>query len=498
ARPTPGTDWITIGEVQREWHASPPSNLTHLGWVQDAARRIAEADLVISSTGNSTCQQVLSARKPWIAVPEWRYFDEQLYKAEALARAGAALHLPHLPSSTHAWRSVLERCRSDHSPARQEALLGHDPAARTAEWLERLIQTLWTPQEKLLHKKEDIPVIANTRKAPRSTSTRKGISVLTIARGREAHLANLVRGLAGQSVRPTELIIGVMQDQRYSNLPHAPFPIRQFLVPEGESLPLAQARSAAAEAAQSERLIFLDVDCIPGPDLVADYVRALDDTGDGLVMGEVLYLPDGATDAGLDFARFDREGVRHCDRAGPPESGQRLCNDYRCFWSLSFAMTRECWDRSGGFDPRYTGYGGEDTDFGRTLDALDIPIWWTKGARVYHQYHPHAMPPVHHLRSVVRNAELFGEKWGHRTMEHWLYAFRLMGLIENGPEGIRILREPGPEDFALCQQQAHMPYAATRRVIDHLQQITGEDRFGADRAAEVARAQEELTRIVAE
>ncbi|WP_237763612.1 glycosyltransferase family 2 protein, partial [Falsirhodobacter sp. alg1] len=76
----------------------------------------------------------------------------------------------------------------------------------------------------------------------------------------------------------------------------------------------------------------------------------------------------------------------------------------------------------GGFDERFTGYGGEDTDFGKTLSMAGQRIGWIAGAKVYHQYHPHHMPPVHHLHSVVRNAELFAEKWGYRTMEHWLYA----------------------------------------------------------------------------
>ena len=96
ARSYPQMDWITIGEVQRDWHATLPPNLIHKGWVENAPDYIAAADLVISSTGNTTCAQVLTAAKPWIVVPEWRYFDEQVEKARALGKAGAALHLPHM------------------------------------------------------------------------------------------------------------------------------------------------------------------------------------------------------------------------------------------------------------------------------------------------------------------------------------------------------------------------------------------------------------------
>ena len=128
---------------------------------------------------------------------------------------------------------------------------------------------------------------------------------------------------------------------------------------------------------------------------------------------------------------------------------------------------------SGGFDERYVGYGGEDTDFAKTLAMAGVPLAWVKGAarfRAYHQYHPHHMPPIHHLESVVRNSELFETKWGYRTMGHWLYAFRLMGLIDDRPgRPIRILRRPGEADLALTGQQSHQPYANTATVIRRLE-----------------------------
>ncbi|RVT81750.1 glycosyl transferase [Rhodobacteraceae bacterium CCMM004] len=313
------------------------------------------------------------------------------------------------------------------------------------------------------------------------------VSVLTIAKGRAAHLANVVRGLAKQTVPPREMVVGVMQDAPYGDLPPAPFPVRQVQV-TGAALPLAAARNAAALAAVADMLMFVDVDCIPDPRFVADYTARMAGRR-GLFMGEVMYLPGGATDAGLDWDRFAQVAVRHSDRQGPPAEGVARCEDYRCFWSLNFAMSRDDWTAAGGFDERYVGYGGEDTDFGRTLDARGLPIWWVAGARVYHQYHPHAMPPVHHIASVVRNADLFAEKWGHRTMEHWLYAFQLMGLIEKRRGEIVILREPDDRDMDLCRQQAHQPYANTRRVLDMLQGIGAEAAGDAARAAEVKAAQ---------
>ena len=53
----------------------------------------------------------------------------------------------------------------------------------------------------------------------------RDVSVLTIARGREAHLHNVIRGLAAQTVPPRELVIAAMQDELYDGLPDVPFPI---------------------------------------------------------------------------------------------------------------------------------------------------------------------------------------------------------------------------------------------------------------------------------
>ncbi len=293
------------------------------------------------------------------------------------------------------------------------------------------------------------------------------VSVVTLAKGRPAHLRNVLRGLQMQTQPPAELIVAVMQDAPY-DLPEVSFPVRQILVP-GTELPLAAARNRGVRLATGDAVVFLDVDCIPAPELVGDYARALGEL-DGLLMGEVMHLPASATDEPWGFEGFAAVAERHSDRRGPPASGIEICNDYRCFWSLNFAIRRSTFLAAGGFDERYTGYGGEDTDFGKSLDRQGIPIAWMKGGLAYHQHHTHHMPPIHHLDSVVRNAELFEAKWGYRTMGHWLYAFKVMGLIDDTPDRpIRILRRPNEADLLLTGQRSHEPYTNSASVIRHIE-----------------------------
>ncbi len=293
------------------------------------------------------------------------------------------------------------------------------------------------------------------------------VSICTLAHGRASHLAHLVKGLTHSPRPPSELIVAVMQEARYE-LPATSFPVRQVLI-GGSEVCLAEARNTAARHARGDLLVFLDVDCIPTPRLVDDYAAA-SAFNDGVLMGEVGYLPKGATDRGIDYDRFEQLAVEHSERAGPPRGMVGRCNDYRCFWSLNFAIPAKTFHDLGGFDPSYVGYGGEDTDFGRTLVTKDVPLWWARGAKAFHQYHKHHMPPVHHLDSVLANAQVFARKWGEPTMQHWLRAFRLMGLIEpSGKDSWTKLREPGEEHFALTRQQEHQPYASSSLILEQLE-----------------------------
>ncbi len=146
------------------------------------------------------------------------------------------------------------------------------------------------------------------------------VSVVTLAKGRPAHLANVLRGLERQTQAPVEFIVAVMQDDLY-DLPASSVPVRQIRV-SGTELPLAAARNRGVAAATGEAVVFLDVDCIPAPDLVADYAQGLA-TLDGLLMGEVLHLPEAATLGHWTYEDLSRVAEKHSDRRAPRPRGSR-------------------------------------------------------------------------------------------------------------------------------------------------------------------------------
>ncbi|MEE4537011.1 MAG: hypothetical protein V2J51_00770 [Erythrobacter sp.] len=138
--------WFTIGRFASEWHETPPGNLVHNGWVDNPMDWIAAADRIVSSCGNTTVHSVLAAGKPWVVVPEWRYFDEQVCKAEVLDRAGLAAVAKTWPSHAHAWRRLWDAANR-LEPSDQARFVDRDAAKEAAHWLDRLATSLWAKSD---------------------------------------------------------------------------------------------------------------------------------------------------------------------------------------------------------------------------------------------------------------------------------------------------------------------------------------------------------------
>jgi GT2 family glycosyltransferase len=207
-------------------------------------------------------------------------------------------------------------------------------------------------------------------------------------------------------------------------------------------LPLATGRNAGAERALeggAQLLVFLDVDCIPGPKLFARYVETARTAGQALLCGPVSYLPPPPT-CGYEPGRLHALGTPHPGRPVPPEDEIVRAGDHALFWSLSFAVTRGTWRQIAGFCEGYSGYGGEDTDFGQLARRAGVGLWWVGGAWAYHQHHPTRSPPVDHLDDILRNAALFHSRWGWWPMAGWLTEFARAGLVRYDPRQDRWAR----------------------------------------------------------
>ena len=273
------------------------------------------------------------------------------------------------------------------------------------------------------------------------------LSVLTLVKGRRPQLRNLIAGLSQSTLLPDELVVAAMDELSREELPSAPYPIRIVSVTQtGRTLPLAKARNAAAQTASGDTLMFLDVDCIPGPTACSVLAQAAS-LGEMLLMGQPHYLREGELPDHWTIDDLYAASEVHPRRPLVPPGALRREHNYAMLWSLVMAMQRSVFEAVGGFDEGYTGYGAEDTDFAYRLREAGVPFYHL-AAPVFHQYHPVYRPPVKLVEDLAANSRRFRKTWGEWPMGGWLAGLRDMGLIawdEHGTQ-LEVLREATPQE----------------------------------------------------
>ncbi|AWB84537.1 glycosyltransferase [Corynebacterium liangguodongii] len=350
---------------------------------------LSRAGVAVIAGGQNSVADIAVAGAPAVVLPQPRPFIEQKATARELARAGLAVVAESFPSPAQ-WPELLERAgrlRPDWS--RWETAGAAQRAAR---------------------------VISEVAGGARPDS----IALVSLAdSSRAAHLTHQV------NLKPegTDHVTVALADA----------PVLRKAVPKSHVVSgtrnLAAARNLGARTAierGADVLVFLDADCVCSGELVEYYCRALANHPDAVVAGPVTYMAPGE----LRTVKPDP----HPARPNPAPGEVIAAQEYNLFWSLSFGMRAQTWERIerdfGGFDTGYTGYGGEDTDFARNLAAHGIALYWVGGAHAFHQHHPVSSPPWEHLDDIVNNAEYFRSKWGTYPMEGWLEAFAEAGAIE--------------------------------------------------------------------
>lgn len=149
-------------------------------------------------------------------------------------------------------------------------------------------------------------------------------------------------------------------------------------------------RNQGAAKSSGGTLIFFDGDMVPDREYI-DYI--LDDLNPAVVkIGNVKPPPNSPVD-GLDKYLYSRG--RHVFADKPQDLPGRY------FTSNNFRIDRELFIKTGGFDTNFTGWGGEDIDFGLRVIESGISIKNEPAAITYH-YHKRT------IESLAQDFNSFG------------------------------------------------------------------------------------------
>ena len=261
------------------------------------------------------------------------------------------------------------------------------------------------------------------------------LSVITLNHEREDFIANQIPALAkqAQSCGATieHLLINVetkgFPDQDYNN---DNYTLVQYTIPMASDgrFPYARARNTGAERAKYEQLLFLDADCVPAEGFLEHYLESISHCSDGVVSGHAWYMRQGARleDMSLQLQAQTQYYHPGLDIRAPQVAART--DSWEQFSSIHFACTQKVFNAIGGFDENFTGYSGEDSDFGQQLKAQKIPLFANK-AEVYHQYHKPSGAPFGLIKEFIHNANYFASKWGFLPGRSWIETFKKEGLL---------------------------------------------------------------------
>ncbi|WP_262152643.1 glycosyltransferase family 2 protein [Chryseobacterium foetidum] len=259
-------------------------------------------------------------------------------------------------------------------------------------------------------------------------------SIVTIVKGRRKQLTNLLKSIKNSSILPVDIQIVCIDEPIDIIIPNGLYVNIQRIL-NTHPLPLAAARNLGFKSSETEDIIFIDVDCMVSPTLFENILNALHH--DKIISAYPLYLP--FVPEHENYPDLLNCSVSHPAREHIPSD---TVVDHLQFWSLIFAVKKMTFEKTGGFDESFIGYGAEDTDFAMGFHKKGIKHIFIKDF-VLHQYHDKYDPPLNHFDSIIENAQRYRKKWGALPMQRWLKAFEKINLITiDHNQEILVLKKP--------------------------------------------------------
>lgn len=235
-------------------------------------------------------------------------------------------------------------------------------------------------------------------------------SVVITVRNRQRHLDRCLQGVLGQRGPSFEVVV-----IDYGSVPPVLLPgdarIRLHRIePLSDEWNGSIALNAGVAQSASEKLLFLNCDCVIAPDLLqtADDILNSNEFGEGL---QVYWQRFDVTRRGqqlLELLGFiGRSGPSRLlfHRRLPPVLKRLRLGKWQGLVNYGdfLAVERSAIIKIGGFDERMAGWGRMDVDLMKRLELQGYDVYWGRSFKMVHQFHP---PQASKLESDRRNTRL--------------------------------------------------------------------------------------------
>jgi len=289
---------------------------------------------------------------------------------------------------------------------------------------------------------------------------RSPISAVTIVKNRTEKLCNLIHQLEQCSVTPDELVIVWMAPPSDLSLVRSDrFDVVHKFATQ-EALPIAKARNKGMLAAKHANLVYLNVDAVVSPSLFKDGLLALKDNA--VLYTSVVFLPSEQCNKPFLQISQDQQLLGYIasnDETLPDDNNNEIpskeqeinhgkfSDDSVC--STVFFIRKADFQKTGGFDEGYEGFGLNDEDFFTNCRALGFSLEQLP-TRTFAPHRPNYQCPVNHLLDFVQNAQRFHSKWGFYPCISVLEAYAKKGYINADftEGGIKIKQLPQQDEEA--------------------------------------------------
>ena len=287
---------------------------------------------------------------------------------------------------------------------------------------------------------------------------RSPISAVTIVKSRTEKLTNLITQLEQCSPTPDELVIVWMAPPSDLSLVRSDkFDIVHKFVTQ-DALPIAKARNKGMSAAKHANLVYLNVDAVIAPSLFRDGLLALRDNT--VVITSVVFLPNercckpyrqiSKDEKEIGYLASNDDTLPEDDNNEIPSRDQEInhgkfSDDSIC--STVFFIRKADFQKTGGFDEDYAGFGLNDEDFFTHCRSLGFSLEQLP-TRTFAPHRPNYQCPINHLLDFVHNAQRFHSKWGFYPCTDVLNAYADEGFINADYEqnGIKVKQLPHQQD----------------------------------------------------